>query len=179
MVLKGIAGALGFVPKEELDSLMAKISESKLEIENYKAIKETQIAKLQEEINRLEKENSENQEILRKLTGDIENVSKQYAQTQEDFRISEENSKKTQEFLAEQEKSIESKFRQVEKEKDENRKKNEDLGRKCDSLTKEIVFGKATISALQKKIIDLGKEAQAHLKSQRPPKLRTRNSRRS
>ncbi len=171
MVLKGIANALGFVPKEEIESSLSKHNS---EFEQYKSSKEAEIVRLQEQINRLETENAANVETLKKLAADIENVSKQYAQTQEDFRISEENSKKTQEIIAENEKNLE-------KENDVLERDKEGLEKKCRALQKGVELAKDALISLQKKVAGFEREnkklEQKHQKLQKTlaPKAKKKN----
>ncbi|MFH1447384.1 MAG: hypothetical protein ABIG39_00845 [Candidatus Micrarchaeota archaeon] len=131
MILKGLVKPLGYVSKEELDASLNSLMEEKTKFEGYKQGKEREVSLLKDEVSRMELENRENSQRLAELSVDLQKISKQYDQTLEDFRISEENSCKTQKFFKDR-------YEKVQYECKEFKKKNESIMAINNSLQKQI-----------------------------------------
>ncbi len=122
MVLKGVAKALGYVSKDDLDAAMNNLLEERTKSDEYRNGKEREIALLKEHIALLEKENKNNQNRLNGLSEDLKKISDHYGQTLEDFKISEENSNKTREFFEKEADQLKS----ISKERAEQKKELQD-----------------------------------------------------
>lgn len=137
MVLKGFAKSLGYVPDDELKAAINNMMEERTKSEEQIAGKEKEISLLRGQVEMLERENKDNQERLGTLSADIEKISSQYGQTLEDFKISEENSRKTLELFEKQTGEFRKKCAELEVQRGEAQKQCKDLEKRCSELEKK------------------------------------------